>query len=335
MKVDVGLWADLDDIASRSRELESLGYDALYVPETAHDPFLPVVLAAQATERVMIRTGVAVAFPRSPMHLAMVANDLHTISRGRFVLGLGSQVKPHIEKRFSAVWSEPAKRMREIVLAIQAIWRCWNDGERLDFQGEFYQHTLMTPFFNPGPNPYGTPRIQLAALGPRMTEVAGEVSDGILLHGLSSERFVREVTLPALERGLARAGRKRSDVELTFPTLIATGDTDEELAESEKKLRQHFAFYASTPAYSAVLELHGWGGLQRDLYELTRDGRWQDLGSLVTEEVLEVFTARGTPEDIPKQIRARVGDIADRVSFYSPAPITPEVISRILAGLKG
>lgn len=334
MKVDVGLWADLQDTAARSREYEALGYDAMYVPETAHDPFLPVLQAAEATERIMIRTGVAVAFPRSPMHMAMVANDLQLISKGRFILGLGSQVKPHIEKRFSTAWSEPTKRMREIVLAIQAIWRTWNEDERLNFQGDFYNFTLMTPFFSPGPNPFGPPPIQLAALGPKMTEVAGEVADGILLHGLSSERFVREVTLPALERGLAKAGRTRADVELTFPTLIATGDTEQELAAAVLKLQQHFAFYASTPAYSAVMELHGWGELQRELYQLTREERWQDLGSLVTEEVLEAFTARGTPEEIPKQIRARVGDIADRVSFYSPSPIGPETIARILDGLK-
>jgi probable F420-dependent oxidoreductase len=306
----------------------------MFVPETSHDPFIPVALAAVNTTRLGLRTGVAVALPRNPMHLAMVANDLQILSQGRFVLGLGSQVKPHIEKRFGSPWSDPTGRMREMVLAIQGIWRCWNLGEKLDFHGDYYTHTLMTPFFSPGPNPYGMPRIQLGAVGPRMAEVAGEVADGAALHGVCSERFIREVTIPAIERGLAKAGRSRDEFELTYPNLIATGDSDAELYENTELLKRHFAFYASTPAYSRVFELHGMEELQRGLYQLTREERWADLGSLVTDEVLDTFTVRGTPEEVSTQIVAKVGDVADRVSFFSPAPITPGQITRILAGLK-
>jgi probable F420-dependent oxidoreductase len=334
VNVDVGLWCELSETAARARELELIGYDGIYVPEAGHDPFVPATVVVQSTSRPVVRTGVAVAFPRSPTHLAMVGNDLQALSGGRFQLGLGSQVRSHIEKRFSAPWSEPASRMREMVAAIRAHWRCWNEGEKLDFHGDFYTHTLMTPFFSPPPNPFGAPPILLAALGPKMTEVAGEVADGILLHGLSSERYVREVTVPALERGLASAGRARSEIEFTFPTLIATGESDEEFENSLAKLRQHLAFYASTPTYRPVLELHGWGGLQSDLHRLAKENRWSEMGGLITDEVLDAFTARGEPKEMAGKILRRVGDIADRLSFYSPAAMSTELTARIVADLK-
>jgi probable F420-dependent oxidoreductase len=334
MKVDAGLWEDLTETAARARELESIGYDGLYVPETGRDPFLPLAIAAEHTRRMQLRTGVAVAFPRSPMHIAMAANDLHLLSAGRFQLGLGSQVRAHVERRFSAVWSAPTRRMRELVLAVRAIWRCWNEGGKLDFRGEFYSHTLMTPFFSPPPNPFGPPPIFLAALGPKMTEVAGEVADGVLPHGLSSERYFREVTMPALERGLERSGRERSRIELTVPNLIATGETEEELEASVAKLRQHLSFYASTPTYRGVLELHGWGDLQRDLHALAAQGRWNEMGGLITDEVLDAFTVRGAPEEVANMIRARAAGIGDRVSFFSPAAMPLERTARIVASLK-
>jgi probable F420-dependent oxidoreductase len=334
MRVDAGLWEDVTETAARARELESIGYDGLYVPETGRDPFLPVAIAAEHTERIQLRTGVAVAFPRSPVHIAMVANDLQLLSAGRFQLGLGSQVRSHVERRFSSVWSEPARRMRELVLAVRAIWRCWNEREKLDFRGEFYSHTLMTPFFSPPPNPFGPPPVYLAALGPKMTEIAGEVADGVLPHGLSSERYFREVTIPALERGLDRSGRDRSEIEVNCPNLIATGETDEELDASVAKLRQHLSFYASTPTYRGVLELHGWGDLQRDLQGLAAQGRWGEMGALVTDDVLDVFTVRGAPEEVAKLIRSRAAGIADRVSFFSPAPMPLERTARIVAALK-
>src|SRR4029450_3247557 len=215
MRVDgTVMTANPEEMPAAARELEELGYDGVFTAETSHDPFLPIALAALETERIELATGIAVAFARNPMSTAVIGNDLQLYTKGRFILGLGSQIKPHIEKRFSMPWSEPAKRMREFILAMRAIWACWNDGDKLDFRGQFYRHTLMTPFFNPGPNPYRAPPVFLAAVGERMTEVAGEVADGILLHGFTTERYVREVTMPALERGWARAGTQRGDFGL-------------------------------------------------------------------------------------------------------------------------
>src|SRR5438445_2014717 len=219
MKVDGGIGFGagfgIEHAAAAAREAEVAGYDGVWTAETSHDPFFPLLIAAEHTERIELGTGIAVAFARNPMTLANVGNDLQQFSKGRFVLGLGSQIKPHIEKRFSMPWSHPAPRMRELILAMRAIWDCWNNGTKLDFRGDFYSHTLMTPFFNPGPNPYGPPKVFLAAVGDKMTEVAGEVCDGLLVHGFTTERYLREVTLPALDRGLAKAGRTRADIELS------------------------------------------------------------------------------------------------------------------------
>ncbi len=217
MDVDGGIGFDPAGVIETARLAERVGYDGLWSAEVTHDPFLPLVLAAEHTQRIKLGTGIAVAFARNPMSLAVLANDLQTLSKGRFMLGLGSQIKPHIEKRFSMPWSHPAPRMRELILAIRAIWASWSDGSRLAFRGEYYRHTLMTPMFDPGPNPFGAPRIFLAGVGEKMTEVAGEVADGMLAHGFTTERYLREVTLPALERGLAAGGRVRSDVRDLLP----------------------------------------------------------------------------------------------------------------------
>jgi probable F420-dependent oxidoreductase len=334
LRVDAGIWCDITETGGRARELESIGFDGIYVPETGHDPFLPIAAAAQTTTRLQLRTGVAIAFPRSPTHLAMVANDLQLLSKGRFQLGLGSQVKAHVERRFATPWKDPIAQMRDLVQAIRAVFMSWNDRSRLDFHSEHYTLTLMTPFFSPEPNPYGAPPILLAALGPKMTEVAGEVADGVLPHGLSTSRYFSEVTLPALERGLAKAGRQRSDVELCFPNLIATGDNDEDLDASLTKLRQHLAFYASTPTYRGVLELHGLGDLQHDLHQLTAQNRWGEMGALITDDVLDVFTVVGTPAAVAARIIERASGIADRVSFFSPAPMSPERTAFIVDAIK-
>src|SRR6476469_10180933 len=212
MKVDTGIMASgLDDIATRAREQEDIGYDGLLTAETASDPFLPLVIAAEHTERIELGTGIAVAFARTPMLTAYTANDLQRHSKGRFFLGLGSQIKPHIERRFSMPWSHPAARMREYILAMRAIWESWETGSKLDFRGDFYTHTLMTPFFSPGPNPFGPPTVYLAAVGEHMTRVAGEVCDGLIPHPLTTERYLRERTVPLLEEGLAVSGRTLGD----------------------------------------------------------------------------------------------------------------------------
>ena len=339
MKIDGGLPGlgpdvGIDQIVRVARELEYVGYDGALTAETSHDPFLPALLAAEHTERLEVGTGIAVAFARNPMTLANVGYDLHTFSKGRFRLGLGSQIKAHIEKRFSMPWSHPAARMRELILAIRAIWDCWNEGTKLDFRGEFYSHTLMTPFFVPGPNPYGVPSIQLAAVGEKMTEVAGEVADGIILHGFTTERYVREVTLPALERGWARAGKSRADFEISGPLFVVTGTSDEELERARQGTKQQIAFYGSTPAYRGVLELHGWGDLQDDLNRLSKQGEWVQMGELITDDVLDAFAVVAAPEDIPKALLARYGDLVDRLSFYAPYRSDPDRWKQILAGFK-
>jgi probable F420-dependent oxidoreductase len=325
VKVDATVGFDPADAAATAAAAEAAGYDGVWTAETAHDPFLPLALAAERTERVELGTGIAVAFARNPMTLAVVANDLQTLSRGRFVLGLGSQIKPHIEKRYSMPWSHPAARMRELVLAMRAIWASWADGSRLFFRGQFYRHTLMPPLFDPGPNPYGTAKVFLAAVGPRMTEVAGEVADGLLVHGFTTERYLREVTLPALERGLATGGRSRADVEVSLPGMVVTGSTDAEVDASARAVRAQLAFYGSTPAYRPVLELHGWGDLHTELHARSKRGEWEAMADLVDDEVLGTFAVVAPLDDVPRRVLERFGDTVDRFTVYAPGaePGTP------------
>jgi probable F420-dependent oxidoreductase len=334
MRIDGGLGGSFDDIGQRAAALEAAGYDGAFTAETDHDAFLPLVLAAQSTERLELGTSIAVAFARTPMVLAVTANDLQLASKGRFILGLGSQIKPHIERRFSMPWSHPAPRMREFVLAMRAIWSAWNDGTKLDFRGTFYTHTLMTPFFNPGPNPHGAPKVWLAAVGERMTEVAGEVADGMLLHGFTTERYVREVTLPALERGFARAGRTRAGFEVGGPLFVVTGSTDEEMAAARQATKQQIAFYGSTPAYRPVLELHGWGEVGDELNTMSKRGQWVEMGELITDDMLEAFAVVAEPDDVAPMLRARYGPLVDRLSFYTPYPLESERSRSMIAALK-
>jgi probable F420-dependent oxidoreductase len=322
VKIDTHL-GDLAGAAERAAALEAAGYDGLLTAETQHDPFLPHVVAAEHTRRVELITGIAVAFARNPMILAHLGHDLQAFSRGRFILGLGSQIRPHIEKRFSMPWSHPAPRMRELITAVRAIWSAWSTGSKLDFRGDFYTHTLMTPFFNPGPNPHGDPLIFLAAVGEHMTQVAAEVADGVLLHGFTTERYLREVTLPAIERGLARAGRRREDFQIALPCFVISGDDEREVDALRSMARQQIAFYGSTPAYRGVLEAHGWGALQEELNRLSKQGRWEEMTALVDGSILGAFAVEGTPEEVPDRILDRFGDVVDRLSFYaSPSATT-------------
>lgn len=329
MKIDGAIGFDPSGIGAAARRLEDLGYDGAWAAETGRDPFLPLAVAAEATERLELATGIAVAFARNPMTLAMTANDLHQLSKGRFILGLGSQIKAHVTKRFSMPWSHPAPRMRELVLAIRAIWRSWQTGAPLQFRGEYYTHTLMTPFFDPGPNPYGNPRIVLAAVGERMAEVAGEVCDGLLVHPFTTARYLHEVGLPALERGAANAGKTRSDLEVALPGFVVTGATDAEAAASAAAVRAQIAFYGSTPAYRPVLELHGWGELQAELHARSKRGEWTEMGELVDDEVLAAFAVVAPPERVADAVLERWGGLVDRFSFYGALPdaATREVIA--------
>ena len=326
--------ADLDDAATAAVELEEQGFDGAFSIEVNHDPFFPLILAAGATQRIELGTSIAVAFARSPMNLAYIGHDLQAYSQGRFILGLGSQIRAHIQNRFSMPWSKPAARMRELILAMRAIWVTWNDREKLDFEGEFYRHTLMTPFFDPGPNPYGSPKVFLAAVGERMTEVAGEVADGILLHGFTTERYAREVTMPALERGLAKAHRSRREFEISAPIFVVTGTNDEERERSAMSARQQIAFYGSTPAYRGVLELHGWGELQSELNALSKLGKWGEMGDLIDETMLETFAVVAEPTDVAGQLLRRYGDLLDRLTFYAPYGSDPDVWASVLEELR-
>jgi len=316
------------------RALEEAGYDGVFTAETSHDPFFPALLAAEHSERLEVGTSIAVAFARNPMNLAHIAWDLQAYSQGRFLLGLGSQIKPHITKRFSMPWSHPAPRMREMVLAIRAIWDCWNNDTPLDFRGDFYSHTLMTPFFNPGPNPAGDAKILLAAVGEIMTEVAGETCDGLIAHGFTTERYLRECTIPALEAGRAKAGKTLDGFQISMPAFVVTGTTEEEMAASADGVRQQIAFYGSTPAYRKVLDLHGWGDLQPELNALSKQGGWVEMGTLIDDEILTTFAVVAEPDQLARELLRRFGDIVDRISFYAPYRSAPDTWLPVVQALK-
>jgi probable F420-dependent oxidoreductase len=334
MKIDGGIGFAPKGIAEAAKKAESDGYDGVWSAETGHDPFLPIAIGAAATEKLEFGTGIAVAFARNPMTLAVQANDLQLLSAGRFMLGLGSQIKPHITKRFSMPWSHPAPRMRELILAMRAIWNTWETGEKLDFRGEFYTHTLMTPFFNPGKNPYGNPKVLLAAVGELMTEVAGEAGDGLLVHGFTTERYLREVSLPALERGAAKAGKTRTDLTVSYPGFVVTGANDADVAAADAAVRRQIAFYGSTPAYRPVLDLHGWGDLHPELNTLSKRGEWVKMGELIDDDVLEAFAVVCPIDQVATQVKARFGDVVDRFSFYAPYKMDPEDWKAVLEGFR-
>jgi probable F420-dependent oxidoreductase len=319
MKVDAGGYpSTVAEAADAARHAEAAGYDGWWAPETQVDAFIACAVAAERTERIELSTAIAVAFGRNPMTVALQANDLQSLSEGRFSVGLGSQIKPHITKRYSMPWSHPAPRMREFVLAMRAIWAAWATGEPLDFRGDFYTHTLMTPFFNPGPNPFGNPKVLVAGVGPLMTEVAGEVADGLLCHAFSTERYVREVTIPALERGRAKAGKTLEGFEISGPSFIVARSNEEELAAGVQFVRGQIAFYGSTPAYRPVLELHGWGALGEELNAMTKRGEWDKLADAIDDDVLHTFAVIGTPDEAVAELRRRFGDVVTRVTVLVP-----------------
>lgn len=320
MLLDVQLDARPDRAAGRARELVGAGVSGLFTFEGPHDVFLPLAAAATVVETDLM-TNVAIAMPRSPMHLANAAWDLQLMSKGRFRLGLGSQIKPHIEKRYGATWSPPAARMREIVLAVKAILISWQDGTRLDFRGEHTTHTLMPPTFVPGANPYGRPPVLLGALGPLMTRTAAEVADGLLVMPFNSSRHFRERTLPAVAEGLALSGR--ASIDLCPQVITAMGRTPAEQAAADAGVRGLLAFYGSTPAYRPVLDAEGWGDVQPQLNALSKTGDHAAMFALVTQEMLETIAVRGTPEECAAQVTTRFGDHADRVCAYFPGYDAP------------
>jgi probable F420-dependent oxidoreductase len=337
MKVDGGIGNDLAKAGAQAKEAEANGYTGAWTAETSHDPFFPLLLAAEHTTTLELGTSIAVAFARNPMTLANIGWDLQAFSKGRFNLGLGSQIKPHITKRFSMEWSHPAPRMREMILAIRAIWDTWENGTPLAFRGDFYTHTLMTPFFTPDRADlagFGVPKVFLAGVGELMTEVAGEVCDGFICHGFTTERYLREVTLPALERGRAKAGKTMAGFEIIGPSFVVTGGNESEMEAAANGTRQQIAFYGSTPAYKGVLELHGWGGLQDELNTLSKQGKWVEMGKLIDDEILNTFAVVGEPESVAPELHRRYGDVIQRISFYAPYKTDPDRWSKVLADLK-
>ncbi len=322
MLVDGGLAYSPADPGSEARSVRAAadaGYDRLFVAETDHDPFLPVALAASAAVEhdLVLGTGIAVALARNPMTVAMTAHDLHALTGGRFVLGLGTQVKAHVTRRFSMPWSNPVARMREFVLAVRAIWSSWEAGTRVSFEGEFYRHTLSVPMFAPGPTGHGVPRLHLAAVGPRMAEVAGEVADGVMCHTFTSPSYVAEVTRPAVQRGRARSDRT-GPVELSVPVLVATGPAGADLSAEVEKARRTVAFYGSTPAYRGVLEHHGWGDLHDELHHLSTSQRWDDMTALVEDGILAELVVVADATTLAAAVHQRWHGLLDAVRLNVP-----------------
>jgi probable F420-dependent oxidoreductase len=330
MLLHVELDAPPDRAGDRAHELAATGIDGLFTFEGQHDVFLPLAAAA-ATTNVELMTNVAIALPRSPLHLAHTAYDLQLLSAGRFRLGLGSQIRPHIESRYGSTWSRPAARMRETILAVRAILDAWQHKQRLEFRGEFTKHTLMTPAFNPGPNRYGIPPIYLGALGPLMTRAAAEVADGLLVMPFHSVRHFRERTLPAIDDGLRRSGRTRADFDI-FPQVIAAiGRTDSQLAAATAGVRALLGFYGSTPAYLPVLEVEGRAELQPQLNVLSKRMEVGEMVKLIDDDLLTTLAVRGTPEECAAEILSRFGDVAQRVCVYFPGYEVPDADIRALA----
>ena len=317
LKIDVLMGTSLDDLEGQCRDRMATGVDGLFTFEGQHDPFLPLAIAARTVDADLM-TNVAIAFPRSPMQLANVAYDLQVLSRGRFRLGLGSQVKPAIEKRFGAQWSRPVPRMREWVQATKAIFAAWEGTAKLDFRGEFTTHTLMAPNFNPGPNPFGPPPVLVGALGPRMTEMAAEVADGVLVMPFNSARHLAERTRPAIERGLAQGVRAADEVEVICEVIVCAGRTDEQLAAATRGVKGLLSFYGSTPSYKPVLDVEGWGDLQPELNRLSKQGEWATMSTLIDDDVLRTIAVQGTPEECGREIVERFGAISSRVCCYFP-----------------
>ena len=333
MKIDAPANARLANIARAAAKLESLGYDGLRLAELNHDPFMPLAVAAEHTERIELVTSVAVAFARNPMSMAVQAHDLNAFSGGRLLLGLGSQVRPHIERRFSMPWHKAARQMREFIAAMNAIFDCWYDGKRLEFAGEYYRHDLMPATFKPEDTDGPRPRIMLSATGPLMTKVAAEVADGMIMHPFSSERYMREVTLPAVQEGLARSGRTLAGFELDYAPMLAMGRDEETLERAIARVRDRIAFYGCTVAYRPVLELHGWGALQDELIPLNRAHRKEEMAALITDEIVETIAIVGAPEHVVDTMRQRFSGLVTRTGFADPE-LEPDELSSLLGRLR-
>ena len=323
----------IDRLQADFRRREQLGFDAVVAAEIRNDPFLVLGLGAAVTERVELRTGIAVAFARNPMTTAYSAHDLQVFSRGRFTLGLGSQIQAHITKRFGMPWQGPAKQMADFIRALHAIWDCWYDGKPLDYRGDCYRHTLMTPDFTPQETRYGRPRVVMAAVGPLMIATAAREADGILVHTFCTPKYLQEEILPRIDATLAETGRSRADFEVSFPPFVVTGTTEQEFEAARQRVKYRIAFYASTPAYRPVLECHGWEDLQPKLNQLSKNNGWERMPELINDEMLETFAVVGEPRRVATEIRRRYGPLVDRLTLENTLP--DEWIAEQLQLLRG
>ena len=331
MKVMTALFSPVDAVR-RAGELREAGASGVFTFEGPHDVFTPLVLASQVGG-LDLMSNVAIAFPRNPIQLAHQAHDLQQLSEGRFILGLGTQVRAQIEKRYGAEFDRPVERMKELVGALRAIFDTWATGERLNYRGEFYRHTLMTPTFVPPPTPYGPPPIYLGALGPRLTRATAEVADGLLVMPFGTTRYLHEHTMPCVRAGLAAAGRSEADFEVVPEVIVSV--TDGQNDDDHLSTRRLLAFYGSTPAYRPVLDAHGWGDLQPELNAMSKQGRWQEMTSLISDEVLHTIAACGTPAEVAAHVRERVDGVGDRVCLYQTGPIATDALAQIVDALAG
>ena len=319
MKLDVGMLThDLKSLPDYARKVEALGFNCLWSAETQHDPFLPLAVAATLTKKIKLGTSIAVAFPRSPMILAMIAWDLQKASEGRFILGLGSQVKGHNERRFSVKFESPGPKMREIVLAMRAIWDCWQNGTKLNFKGQFFRFDLMTPFFNPGPIEHPKIPVYIAGVNELMCRIAGEVCEGLHVHPFNSPKYLREYVQPAVNEGLATAKRARADFTYTTSSFVVVGDTEQELQANKQSVKQQIAFYASTRTYEPVLAVHGWQDVIPHLHRKSVEGDWKGMADLITDEMLDTYAVTGTYDTIGAQLKKRYEGLLDRTALYQP-----------------
>lgn len=313
MKIDVAtLVPNLREMPELARGVEQMGFDGLWTSETQHDPFLPLALAAEHTTRVELGTAIAVAFPRSPTVLAHIAWDLAAASNGRFILGLGTQVKPHIERRFGMTWEHPTAKLREMILAMRAVWAAWQGDGRVNFRGEFYKITLMTPFFNPGPIEYPNIPIYIAGVNEKLCQLAGELCQGFHAHPFHTAKYLREVTLPNIEIGMQKSQRARADIQISSAVFVATDDAEKEMA------RAQISFYASTPSYRPVLETHGWGEVGEKLSTLAARKEWGAMSEQITDDMLEQFCVITSPDQLAHALKTRYAGLLDRITLYTP-----------------
>lgn len=323
---------DIDDIKSRFRHFEAQGFDGVVTAEIQNDPFLIMGIGADATSKVELRTGIAVAFARNPMTTAYSAHDLNAFSRGRFTLGLGSQIQAHIKKRFAMPWHGPARQMSEFIRALHAIWDCWYEEKPLNFRGEFYRHTLMTPDFTPKNIEFGRPKVVMAAVGPLMLKTAAREADGIIIHSFGTQKYIEENILPTIQATLEEENKSMENFEVSMPPFIVTGDTEEAFEAAREQVRYRIAFYGSTPAYRPVLECHDWQDLQPKLNHLSKNNAWEKMPTLISNEMLETFAVVGEPVQVAEGVKKRYSKLVDRITLENTLP--SEILQKQIACIR-